>query len=131
MRTSPERSLLGLRGAAPNVRFPPVADIADQARLRDMVASLALSSLMVLASVGPTVTQIDEQRFRVGIIFDDKSPKDHASAQIALMRAAAKHCRGKGSAESEGTLYLDRADPLRPGKEALDLSEVYSCKPKD
>jgi hypothetical protein len=36
-----------------------------------MFANLALSSLMVLASVGPTITQIDVERFRVGIIFDD------------------------------------------------------------
>jgi len=44
-----------------------------------MAAALAaLSPLMILASVGPTVTQLDEQRFRVAIIFDDKSPRGHA-----------------------------------------------------
>jgi hypothetical protein len=95
-----------------------------------MFANLALSSLMVLASVGPTITQIDVERIRVGIIFDDQSPRGHATAQIALTRSASAHCRGKGTAVSEGTLNLDRAEPLRPGKEALNLSEVYSCKPK-
>ena len=96
-----------------------------------MTASLAFASLMVLASVGPTVTQIDAERFRVGIIFDDQSPRGHANAQIALMRSASAHCRGKGTAVSEGTLNLDKAEPLRRGKEAMDLSEIYSCKRKD
>jgi hypothetical protein len=96
-----------------------------------MVVALALSPLMFLASIGPTVTQLDEERFRVAIIFDDQSGRGHANAQIALMRAASKHCKGRGSAVSEGTLHLNRAEPLRRGKEALDLSEIYSCRPRD
>lgn len=96
-----------------------------------MIVGFTLSALMILASVGPTVTELDEQRFRVGIIFDDQSPRAHANAQIALMRAASRHCKGKGTAVSEGTLYVNEAEPLRRGKEALDLSEIYSCKPKD
>ena len=95
-----------------------------------MVVNLLLSALMVLASVGPTVTELDQERFRVGIIFDDQSPRGHADAQIALMRAAAKHCKGRGSALSGGTLNVDRAEPLRSGKEALSLSEIYSCRAK-
>ena len=96
-----------------------------------MTAGFALSSLMVLASIGPTVTQFAAERFRVGLIYDDQSPRGHANAQIALMRSANAYCRGKGAAVSEGTLNVDKAEPLRRGKEALDLSEIYSCKPKD
>jgi hypothetical protein len=96
-----------------------------------MIASFTLSALMILASVGPTVAELGENRFRVGIVFDDQSPRGHANAQLALIKAANKHCKGKGTAVSEGTLNLDRAEPLRRGKEALDLSEVYWCKPKD
>jgi hypothetical protein len=54
----------------------------------------------------------------------------HANAQIALMKTAARFCRERGTAVSEGTLNLDNAEPLKRGRKALDLSEVYACVPK-
>ena len=90
---------------------------------------IATVPLIMLAAVGPTVTMIDETRFRVENVYRDRTPTGHANAQIALMRAASKHCRGKGVAVSEGSLELNNAEPTKGGKKALALSEVYSCKP--
>jgi hypothetical protein len=86
-------------------------------------------TLAVLASVGPTVAPIDEARFRVRIVYDDTSISGHTQAQVALMKAAVKHCKGRGEAVSEGALTVNRAEPLRKGKAAIDLSEVYVCRP--
>lgn len=94
-----------------------------------MIVSLS-ASLVVLASVGPNVIPIDEIRFRVQIVYDDKSPMGHAKAQIALAKAATKFCRGRGTAVSEGTLELNDAESLRKGKDALELGEVYRCLPE-
>ncbi len=93
------------------------------------MASLPISlSLVILASVGPTVVPIDETRFRVRILYDDTSISGHMQAQVALTKLAMKHCKGRG-AVSEGALTMNRAEPLRKGKEAIDLSEVYVCRP--
>lgn len=89
------------------------------------------AALFILASSGPTLSQIDEARFRVSIVYDDKSPRGHANAQVSLMKMADKHCKGRGKAVSEGALELNKAEPIRRGREALSLSEVYSCKPKE
>ncbi|MDP9422022.1 MAG: hypothetical protein M3Q19_04165 [Pseudomonadota bacterium] len=88
------------------------------------------ATLLMLASAGPIIAPIDETRFRVSIVYDDRSPNGHANAQISLMKAASKHCKGRGEAVSEGALELNKAEPLRPGKDALNLIEIYSCKPK-
>ena len=85
------------------------------------------SVLMVLASIAPTVEQLDEARFRVRIVYDGSSPTDHANAQIALMRKASEICRGKGRALSEGTLELNNAEPIRKNRPALELAEIYTC----
>jgi len=82
--------------------------------------------LLFLASVGPTITEIEGSSFRVTILYDDHSLRGHAKAQIALVKAAKKHCRGKGKAISSGTLELNNAEPIKK-KETLELSEVYSC----
>jgi len=89
-----------------------------------------ISFLFMLAAVGPAVIVIDDSRFRVSIVFDDIGPSGHANAQLALMRAAKKACKGKGEATSEGTLILDTAPSIRKSRRALALSEVYSCRPK-
>ena len=91
---------------------------------------IATALLMALGSAGPTVTPLDETRFRVRIVYDDRSVAGHANAQIALIRAASKQCKGRGVAVSEGTLEANSAEPLKRGKKAIDLSEVYACKPK-
>lgn len=67
---------------------------------------------------------------RIEIVFDDLSPTGHANAQIAILQAATKACRGKGQAVSEGPLQVDSATPLRGKRRALALSEVYRCVPK-
>ena|SRR5688572_9200463 len=92
-----------------------------------MVTGLISSALLVLASVGPTIEQLDEGRFRVKVVFDDTSPRGHADAQVALARKAQQECRGKGNAVSEGTLDLDDAASIRGSRKALELSEVYIC----
>jgi hypothetical protein len=92
-----------------------------------MTAGLLSSALLVLASIGPTVEPIDAVRFRVKIVFDGTGARDHANAQLALMRKARDECRGKGGAQSEGTLYLNNAPPIRGDRKALELAEVYSC----
>ena len=92
-----------------------------------MVTGLVSSALLVLASLGPTIEQHDEGRFRVKVVFDDTSPRGHASAQVALAKEAQRTCRGKGNAVSEGTLDLADTSPIRGSRKALELSEVYIC----
>ncbi|CAN5286974.1 hypothetical protein BH11PSE5_BH11PSE5_10620 [soil metagenome] len=89
-----------------------------------------ITVLFLLAVAGPTITLIDDSRFRVGIVFDDTSPSGQTDAQLALMKAAERACKGKGKAISEGTLNLDNAPSIRPNRKALALSEIYSCRPK-
>jgi hypothetical protein len=96
-----------------------------------MTALVLLSTLLMLASVGPEITELDSTRFRVSIVFDDQSPMGHAKAQIGIVKAAKKHCAGKGSkATSEGSLELNNAQSIRTGKKAVELIEIYSCVPK-
>jgi hypothetical protein len=93
-----------------------------------MTAGLLLSALFILASVGPSVEPLDNARFRVRIVFDNtESGRAHADAQIAIMRKARSECRGKGTAVSEGTLYLNNAAPIRGDRKALELAEIYTC----
>ena len=87
------------------------------------------TSLLFLSSVGPTITEIEGSSFRVTILYDDHSLRGHAKAQIALAKAAKKHCRGKGKAISSGTLELNNAEPIKK-KKTLELNEIYSCVPK-
>lgn len=87
-------------------------------------------SVLMLAVVGPQVLPLEEGRFRVRIVFDDKSVAGNANAQIALISAARKNCKGRGAATSEGALELNKAEPIRMGRNALELSEVYRCVPK-
>ena len=92
-----------------------------------MTALLFSSALLVLASVGPTIEQLDEGRFRVKVVFDDTSPRGNVAAQVALARKAQAECRGNGMAVSEGTLALNDAAPIRGNRKALELAEVYIC----
>ena len=92
-----------------------------------MLTGLSSSALLVLASVGPTIEQLDEGRFRVKVVYDDTSPRGHANAQVAVAREAQRACRGKGNAVSEGTLHVNDAAPIRGSRKALELSEVYIC----
>ena len=85
------------------------------------------SALLILASIGPTVEQLDDGRFRVKIVFDDTSPNGNVDAQVALARKAQAVCRGNGMAVSEGSLNLDDAAPIRSNRKALELAEVYIC----
>ena len=96
-----------------------------------MIQNILLSlPLSWLAMVGPVIADIDNTRFKVGVVFDDTSPMGHAKAQIALAKAAEKHCANKGRAVSDGTLELNNAQSIRKGKKALELIEVYTCVPK-
>jgi hypothetical protein len=96
------------------------------------MTGLAVTLPMIfLAAIGPSIVEIDDIRFRVTIVYDNLSPRGHGDAQVSLIRAARKHCKGKGEAISNGALELNDAEPLRSGKEAVALSEVYSCRPKD
>jgi hypothetical protein len=93
-----------------------------------MTSGLLVSALLIAASVGPTVERIDDETFRVKIVFDNtKSGTAHANAQMALMRKARAECRGNGSAKSEGPLHVNAAPPIRGDREALELVEVYRC----
>ncbi|HEY6816056.1 MAG TPA: hypothetical protein VI168_10995 [Croceibacterium sp.] len=92
-----------------------------------MVTGLISSAVLVLASLGPTIEQLDEGRFRVKVVFDETSPDGHANAQVSLARKAQAECRGKGNAVSEGTLDVNDAAPIRGSRKALELSEVYVC----
>jgi hypothetical protein len=93
-----------------------------------MTAAPLASALLILASVGPSVEQIDDSRFRVKIVFDNtESARSHAEAQLAIIRKARTECRGKGAAVSEGTLYLNNAAPIRGNRKALELAEIYTC----
>jgi hypothetical protein len=89
------------------------------------------NALLMLAVIGPTVTAIDDRRFRVGIVYDNTSPSGHADAQLALMKAAKKACVGKGMAISDGSLTLGNAAPIKGKRRALALSEIYSCQPRN
>lgn len=82
-----------------------------------------LSLLTLLAAAGPELTPLEDGRFRLTIVYRDTSVEGHARAQIVLIQAAAKICRGKGKAVSEG-LIVNNAQPPRKG---LELSEIYSC----
>jgi hypothetical protein len=99
------------------------------ARIILMLGALTFA-VFALVSAGPHVTELESARFRVAIVFADASPTGQAKAQIALMKVAKKHCKGRGAAVSEGTLELNNAVSAKPGRKALELSEVYRCVPK-
>jgi hypothetical protein len=52
------------------------------------------------------------------------SPSAHADAQMRLMKAAERLCRGKGTPTSDGALELNRSKQ-HPGR--LELTENYRC----
>ena len=94
------------------------------------VANLALA-LFALSSGVVEAAPIDNDRFKVSIVYrSSASPIEQANAQIALMQAAKKQCKGKGQAVSEGTLYLDGVEPDAKGHKKLRLSEIYACVAK-
>jgi hypothetical protein len=115
-----------LRGWAVNDN---VADSLAGTYRHAMVHPLTVSVLM-FAAVGPQVLPLEEGRFRVRIVFDDNSVAGNVNAQIALISAARKNCKGRGVATSKGTLELNKAEPIRKGRKALELSEVYRCVSK-
>ena len=90
----------------------------------------SLPILVSLAAYGPTVTELDENRFEVSVVFNGESAREHVKAQFGLARAARRHCRKKGEPVSEGWLHVDLADPGKPDDGRLRLSEVYTCEPK-
>ncbi len=90
-----------------------------------------ISALLLLAVIGQTITAVDDKRFRVEIVFDDTSPIGHANAQLVLMKAAKKACKGKGAPLSEGVLTLDNAPSIKGKRKALALSEIYSCQARN
>ncbi len=90
-----------------------------------LVSPFALA--LLFSASAPQLMALEDGRFRVSILFDDKRAQANANAQIMLQKAASKHCKGKGQAISEGTLELNNAPPIRDGKDALELAEVYRC----
>ncbi|RGP41047.1 hypothetical protein BPTFM16_01342 [Altererythrobacter insulae] len=85
-----------------------------------------LSPLLLLAASSEIepVVWIGENRVRVSAeIRNSNSPREHANAQIKLMRLAKKACKEKGAAVSEGTLNVDS----NPNGRGLIISEVYVC----
>ena len=94
------------------------------------VANLAFS-LFALSSGVVEAAPMDSERFKVSIVYrSSASPLEQADAQIALMQAAKKLCKGKGQPVSEGTLYLDGVGPDAKGHKKLRLSEIYTCVAK-
>lgn len=95
-----------------------------------MMTQFLLSLLVLSGGTDPEVTLREDGRLAVRIVYEDNGAMAHAQAQIALIRAAEKACRGKGNAVSESGIEVNTAPPTSKGRKALELIEVYRCVPK-
>src|SRR5690606_26602118 len=67
--------------------------------------------LVAVPLAGPTVAQLDVDRFRVNLVFDDTRVRGNLAAQEAVARMAHEPCRGRVTAVSDGTVELRDAHP--------------------
>ncbi len=91
------------------------------------MAASVLSALLLAAAGAPNVTveALGETRFRLTTVYAESAGYEvTVRAQLRLVEAARRACRGRGRAVSEGSLRLDQA-PGRPNQVAL--SEIYNC----
>jgi len=95
-----------------------------------MFGHVPIAALLMTSAAVIEIAPLEGERFSVSIVFAGSSPSVHAEAQIALMNAAAKQCKGEGRAMSEETLYIEGAEPDSRGRKRLKLTEVYSCAAK-
>ena len=96
-----------------------------------MSASNLTLALLALSSGVVEAIPVDTEHFKVSIVYRSSAgPLEQADAQLALMQGAKKLCKGNGRPVSEGTLYLDGAEPDAKGRKMRRLSEIYSCVPE-
>lgn len=94
-----------------------------------MVVGFLSSFLVAVTLSGPTVEQLDDDRFRVKVVFDDTSVRGNLAAQDAVARKAHETCRGRGTAVSDCTVEVRDAQPARADRKAYELAEIYICAP--
>lgn len=87
-----------------------------------------ISAILLLSSAAITVVPLTDGRFEVSVNILGSSPQHHEDSQRALMRAAAKQCKGRGRAVSTHQLTLSVSEPDKHGNQWPRLSETFSCE---
>lgn len=99
-----------------------------------MINMAMQSALLTILASGVHVETIEENRFKISaIVKNGGSVSESFAAQVAIIKKAQQMCKAlkRGSAVSEGTLYLDDLPPPEGKKKGLkQVSEFYSCAAK-
>ena len=89
---------------------------------------------LLLASAPPvTVQPLPDGWYRLTIVYKPSGIQAHSDAQLRLIAAAGRLCKGKGRAASEGSLNVDEVPDTdvagRKSGRRLALSEKWQCRP--
>ena len=92
-----------------------------------------LPALLLAGAASMSVQPLDGGWFRLTVFYKGSSVEAHANAQIGLIVAAQRLCKGQGRPVSEGSLRLDEV-PKAEGTarrrcRILALSEEWHCGP--
>jgi hypothetical protein len=92
-----------------------------------------LPALLLASAPSVSVQLLEDGWFRLTIIYRPTSIEAHANAQLRLIAAADRLCKGKGRRVSEGTLTVNEVtDTALAGRKRgrrLSLSEEWRCGP--
>ena len=95
--------------------------------------STLLPALLLASAPSVSIQPLDNGWFRLSVEYKGTSIEAHSDAQLRLIAAAGRLCKGKGRPLSEGTLNVDevaRADgPARKRGRLTVLSEEWRCGP--
>ena len=92
-----------------------------------------LPALLLAGAASMSVQPLEGGWFRLTILYKGSSVEAHANAQIRLITAASRLCKGKGRPVSGGSLRLDEVPKpdgaARRRGRVLALSEEWRCAP--
>lgn len=92
-----------------------------------------LPALLLASAPSVSVQPLQDGWFRLTIIYKPSGLEAHANAQLRLIAAADRLCKGKGRPVSEGTLSVNEVpNPASAGRKRgrlLALSEAWRCGP--
>lgn len=88
-----------------------------------------LPALLLAGAAAVSIQPLDGGWFRLTILYKGSGIEAHANAQLRLIAAADRLCRGKGRPVSEGTLQVDEVPRTGTRKRGriLALSEKWRC----
>ncbi len=88
-----------------------------------------LPALLLASAPSVSVQPLQDGWFRLTIIYKPSGIEAHSNAQLRLIAAAARLCKGRQGAVSEGTLNVDEVPESSSAARKLALSGKWRCGP--